>query len=176
MPRWSRWLPKLWIAVRRPMAVALGIGCAASLMAHGTVTPRLALPAALYWSFVPLLEIAGLALVLRKEFSAEAIDDFFAGHGPWLLWLAAFATLWAFVPGPVAYARTGFPHVWYGLAMVAAAWSAWLDFAFFQRVARRSRIGAARDVLVQRLVCWPIGMIIFVAPAGWQTVASRLGL
>jgi hypothetical protein len=169
-------LAKLWIAARRPLAVALGIGCAASLMAHGTVTPRLALPAALYWSFVPLLQIAGLALILGKDFSAEAIDDFFSGHGPWLLWLGAFAAFWAFVPGPVAYGKTGFPQVWYALAAVAAVWSAWLDFAFFRRIRRRSPKHAARDVLVQRLVCWPIGMIIFVAPAGWQTVAARLGL
>ena len=147
-----------------------------SLAASGSVTARLALPAALYWSFVPLLEIAGLAVVLRKRLCAEAIDEFFAGHGPWLLWLAAFAALWTFVPAPVAFGRTGYPQFWYVLGALAAAWSAWIDFAFFQRAGKRSRAGAARDVLVQRLVCWPLGMAIFVAPAAWQVAVSKVGL
>jgi hypothetical protein len=169
-------LSSVWIAVRRPLAVALGLGCAISLMATGTVTPRLALPAALYWSFVPLLQIVGLAAALRKLPCAETIDDFFSGHGPWLLWLALFAALWAFVPAPVAYGRSGFPALWCALAVLAAAWSAWLDFGFFRRVRSGSNADAARDVLVQRLVCWPPALAIFVAPAAWQVLAARFGL
>lgn len=169
-------MANLWIAARRPLAVAFGIGCAVSLAASGRVTARLALPATLYWSFVPLLEIAGLAVVLRGRLCADLIDEFFAGHGPWLLWLAAFAALWSFVPAPVAFGHSGYPQFWYVMGALAAAWSAWIDFAFFQRAGKRSRAEAARDVLLQRLVCWPLGMAIFVAPAGWQVTASRLGL
>jgi hypothetical protein len=60
-------------------------------MATGSVTARLVLPATVYWSFVPLVQIAGLAVVFRKRLDAATIDAYFAGHGPWLLWLAAFA-------------------------------------------------------------------------------------
>lgn len=163
----------MWLAVRRPLTIAFCLGCAVSLMATGILTLRLALPAALYWSFVPLVELAGLAAALRSRLRADAIDDFFAAHGPWLLWLAAFAALWAFVPAPVVIGGAGFPRVWYYAGGLAAIWSGWLDLTFFRRRGEHSPIVA---VLVQRAVSWPLGMLIFVAPAGWQTVAARLGL
>jgi len=52
--RWVRLSGSFWLAVRRPLALALFLGCAVSLMASGTLTLRLALPAALYWTFIPL--------------------------------------------------------------------------------------------------------------------------
>ena len=53
MPRWAL-SSGSWIALRRPLALSLFLGYAISLMASGT-SLRLALPAALYWSFVPLV-------------------------------------------------------------------------------------------------------------------------
>jgi hypothetical protein len=146
------------------------------MMATGAVTARLVLPAAVYWTFVPLVQIAGLAVVLRKQLRWETIDAFFAGQGPWMLWLAAFAALWTLLPPEVAYKSWGFPDVWWTAAGVAAMWSLWIDFGFFRRIAGRSSATAAKDLAIQRLVSWSIGMIIFVAPAGWQTVAAALGL
>jgi hypothetical protein len=145
-------------------------------MATGSVTTRLVLPAAVYWTFVPLVQIAGLAVVLRKQLRAETVDAFFAGQGPWLLWLAGFAALWTLLPAEAAYQSWGFPDLWWGAAAAAAAWSLWIDFGFFRRIGGRSPAGAAKDLAIQRLVSWSIGMIIFVAPAGWQTVAAALGI
>ena len=112
-------LARAWIAVRRPLLVAFVLGCSVSLMTSGRVTLRLAGPATVYWSFVPLAGIAGLAAVSGRRLHAETIDEFFHGYLPWMLLIIAFAALWAFVPAPVAFARTGYPFVWEGLAMVA---------------------------------------------------------
>jgi hypothetical protein len=59
---------------------------------------------------------------------------------------------------------------------MAVGASVWLDLAFFQRAGAGSRKHAALDVAAQRLVTWPLILVIFVAPAAWQEVASRFGL
>lgn len=161
-----------WLAVRRPLVVAVVIGCAVSLLAEGTVTPRLALPAAIYWSFVPFLQVAGLAAALRRRPDAAAIDAFFRGFGPWLLWLAAFTALWTFVPAPAVFGLRGFPFWAWVAAGAAGVWSLWIDFQFFLARREGSPEHAARDVAVHRLVCWPAGMAIYVMPAAWQMVES----
>src|SRR5215472_2186395 len=158
LPRAAR----VWIAVRRPLLVAFVLGCSVSLMTSGRVTLRLAGPATVHWSFVPLAGIAGLAVVSGRRLRAETIDHFFHGYLPWMLWIIAFAALWAFVPAPIAFARTGYPWVWEGLALIALVWSSRTDFHFFQRILGRSRRGAMRDLLVHRLVSWPIALAIFV--------------
>ena len=176
MPRWGLSSGSGWTAARRPLALSLFIGCAVSLMATGSLTLRLALPAAVYWSFVPLAQIAGLAIAMRRRPPAETIDAYFAGHGAWMLWLAAFAAMWTLLPPRAAYGSWLFPDLWWALAGVAAAWSLWIDFGFFRRAGARSPAQAAKDLAIQRLVSWSIGMTLFVAPAGWQTVAARFGL
>jgi len=107
---------------------------------------------------------------------ADLVDAFFAGHRPWLIWLAAFAAWWTFVPPPLAYQWGAFSRIWELTAVMAVGSSLWLDLAFFQRAGAGSRKHAARDVAVHRLVSWPLVLVIFVAPAAWQEVASRFGL
>ena len=157
----------LWIALRRPLLVAVVLGCAMSLMTSGRLTLRLAAPAAVYWSFVPLLEIAGLAAVCGKRLRARTIDTFFAGHGPWLLCVTLFAAWWAFVPAVKVFGQTTYPWIWVGLALVAIAWSGRLDFVFSRRVLGRTRTGAARDIAMQRAICWIGGLAIFAGTSGW---------
>jgi hypothetical protein len=43
-------------------------------------------------------------------------------------------------------------------------------------VLQRTRAGAARDVAVQRAICWALGLAIFAGSSGLQVVASGLGL
>src|SRR5437763_17006530 len=71
-----------WFA--RPLLVLLVFGCAVSLMTSGRLTLRLALPAMVYASFVPLLEMASLGAVCRGRLPfRRAVDLFFVGHAPW---------------------------------------------------------------------------------------------
>ncbi|HEV2446696.1 MAG TPA: hypothetical protein VGS58_12265 [Candidatus Sulfopaludibacter sp.] len=167
-----------WVGLRRPLLVALVLGCAVSLMTSGRLTLRLAGPAAVYWSFVPLCEIASLAVVAGRRGTpfARTIDRYFEGHAAWLLWATAFVAVWAFVPAPAVYGWRWRTLWWYGSAAAVFAWSAYVDFGFFRRVLGRSAGRAARDLAIQRALSWAAGLAIFVAPAGWQELASWLGL
>jgi hypothetical protein len=169
-----------WLAIRRPLLVAAVFGCAVSLMTSGRVSLRLAAPATLYWSFVPLLELTGLAAVWpwkRSQVSfARAIDLFFVSHTPWSLWLCAFAAVWAFFPPARVFAWTASPWSWYGPALAVALWSACLDFRFFRSVSGRTPTIACRDLAVQRVIAWTGGVAWFMGSAAWQVVTSRFRL
>jgi len=169
-----------WLAIRRPLLVAVVFGCAVSLMTSGRLSLRLATPATLYWSFVPLLEIAGLAAVWPWKRSpvsfARVIDLFFVSNFAWSLWFTAFAALWAFFPPARVFAWTASPWPCYASAMAVGLWCAWLDFRFFRTVPGRTPVLACRDLAVQRFIAWTAGVIWFMGSAAWQVVASRVGL
>ena len=141
---------------------------------------RLALPAAIWWTFVPLIEIlalfaaSGAARAVRPW--QRTIDLFFEGHGPWLVWLVAFSAYWAFLPAATAYSWPERYRVWLWSAVAIAGWSAWYDYRFLRRTLDLSPWRAARDLLLQRALAWTAGLAIFVGTAGYQTIASRLGL
>jgi hypothetical protein len=160
--------------------MAVLLGCAVSLMTEGRLTPRLALPAAFYWSFVPLLQVGCVAVSYRRARSprslASAIDLFFTGTAPWMLWLAAYTSLWALAAPPRAYNWSGYHKLWYGLAILAGCWSAYIDFCYFRLVLGKAAAGAGGSLLFHRAVCWGVGLAVFVLPGGWQTVASWAGL
>ncbi len=140
-------------------------------MTAGRLTLRLALPAALLWSFVPLLEIASLAIVCRGSLPIRrAVGLFFVGHAPWSLWMVASAAVWGLLPTAAVY-----PHVllWKATAAAVLAWSAYIDYGFFREICGGR---ALARLLAQRALCWIPGSLLFVAPAGWQTIASALGI
>jgi hypothetical protein len=169
-----------WIAIRRPLLVCAVLGCLMSLMTEGRITLRLALPAAMYWSFIPLLQIAFVAITHRRSrpgiLLARAIDLSFAAAGPWLFWLLAYGSLWVLLPPSRAYRLANHHEIWYATAGLAALWSAYIDFWFFRAVFGYTAARAGGSLLLYRAACWSAGLIIFVLPAGWQTVAGRLGL
>src|ERR1017187_10115962 len=121
-----------WLAIRRPLLVAAVFGCAVSLMTSGRLSLRLAAPATLYWSFVPLLEIAGLGAVWpwkRSPISfARAIDLFFVSNTPWSLWFTAFAGLSPLFSPVRVFARPGNPGPVFAAAMAVGLGFAPLDF------------------------------------------------
>jgi hypothetical protein len=136
------------------------------------------LPATLYWTFVPVCQIASLAVVARRRKMpfAHLIDSYFKSHTAWLLWVMAFAAIWAFVPAPTVYGWMFLKSFWFASAALVFAWSAYVDFGFFRQVLGRPPGQAARELAIQRLLCWAVALAIFVAPAGWQVVASAIGL
>jgi hypothetical protein len=156
------------------------LGCAVSLMTEGRITLRLALPAAVYWSFIPLVQTACVAISYRRVRPggslARAIDLAFAGSAPWMLWLLLYTSLWALAPPERAYDWAGYRMFWYGSAIVAGLWSAYIDFWYFRVVLGKTPAGAGGSLFFHRVVCWGIGLAVFVLPAGWQTVAGWVGL
>jgi hypothetical protein len=169
-----------WTAIRRPLLIAAVLGCAMSLLTEGRITLRLALPAAVYWSFIPLLQMACVVVSYRRarpEVSlARAIDLSFAGTAPWMLWLLAYTSVWVLLPPSRAYRMANYHGIWYGLAWLAAIWSAYIDFWYFRMVFGKTPAWASGAILLQRGVCWSVGLVVFVWSAGWQTVAGWLGL
>jgi hypothetical protein len=167
-----------WVGVRRPLLVAFLLGCSVSLMTSGRVLPRLAFPATIYWSFVPLCQIGALAAVSRRRKMAfgRLIDIYFESHTAWLLWTIVFAAIWAIVPTRLVYRWLEYKWLWYASAWAVIAWSAYRDFGFFRRVLERTPGRALADLLVQRALSWGVGLAIFLAPGGWQAVASALRL
>jgi hypothetical protein len=166
--------------VRRPLLAAIVLACAVSLMTSGRLSLRLAASAALNWSFVPLLQIAGLAAVWPWKRAplpfAEAIDRFFASQTIWSLWLCAFTGVWAFVPTGQAYTWTTNIWYWYGPAIAVGLAAAWVDYRFFRAVSGRGAVDAVRDLAVERAIVWTFGIAWFVGPSAWQVIAARLGL
>jgi len=171
----------MWTALRRPLLVAVIFGCAVSLMDAGRLTLRLALPATLYWTFVPLVETLALFTASRAARRSgswpRTIDLFFMGHEPWLFWVVAFSVYWAFLPAVAAFSwpPSGI-RVWYIAAGLTAAWSAYLDFCFFRDVLQCTRWQAGRDLLLQRSLAWSAGLAIFLGSSGMQVIATRLRL
>lgn len=166
-----------WLGWRRPLLIAFVLGCTMSFLASSALTLRLAGSATVYWSFVPLSEIAALAAVSwrkkpTRSFS-QTMDLFFAGHGPWLLWLIGLCAIWSFIPPVRAFA---FTSVWlYGVGAIVIVWSAYIDFCFFRFAMSRNPAGAGRDLLLQRLVSWTFIIAVFGGPAIPPELAGRFG-
>jgi len=55
-----------WIALRRPLFLALVRGCGFTVLAAGVLTLRIAVSAMLYWAFVPLTEALSLLIVTQR--------------------------------------------------------------------------------------------------------------
>jgi len=161
-----------WLA--RPMFALFVYGCAASLMASGRATLRIALPSMLYATFAPLLQMAALGLLCRGRLPfRRAVELFFAGHLPVSLLMLAFGSTWAFAPAHMVYARFG---IWSYLAMGALAWSAHIDYWFFRRLCAKGPWEALGVVTAHRFL-WSIpALAIFVGPAAWQEAIKWVGL
>ena len=152
-------------ALRRPLFVALTLGCVTSLAATGVLTLRIALPAFVYWGIVPVLELAALMMVVwprRGRINLpRVVDTFFAGHGAWTLFLL-LAALISFRPPELNWSLiTGWALV---MLVAVLAWSTYVDFCFFRHALGRSRAAAARDVVVARLITWTLVFGIFAVP------------
>lgn len=155
-----------FVAWRRPIFVAFVLGCVVSLIATGSLTLRLAGSATIYWAYVPATEVLALMAVLgRRRNNAplgRLVDTFFAGHGAWTLFLILLAGIllqlspahwWLFIT------RTAL-----ALMTLVICWSAYVDFCFFRFVTGATRPGAIRDVILHRLITWPVVFAIFALP------------
>jgi hypothetical protein len=149
-------------------------------MTSGRLSLRLALPAAIEWSFAPLLQVAALAAVWpwkRTDLTfARGIDSFFASQTVWSLWFCLFAAVWGILPPALVFSWTRSPRWWYGSAIAAGLVAAWLDYGFFRTVSRRSPALAVRDLIIERAIVWTAGLSLFLISSGTQVVAYRLGL
>ena len=166
------------LAAKRPLFVAFLLGCAVSLITSGTLTLRLVLPSMIYWGLLPLIQAAALTAVCwserRRVSIPRTIDSFFAGYGPWSLWLIGISAIWSFLSPLNRSIESTLSTTWFfGGAGAVIIWSAYLDFCFFRFVLDKSRKDALRNLLVQRLISWSVIVFILGAPAAWEETVGR---
>jgi len=167
-----------WLLVRRPLLLALFIGCGVSLMSSGRLTPRLVIDGMVSFAFVPLFELAAFALVYRRRSgrlpSALEIDRFFTTNTPWMLCIVALAALVSLQAPRDIGAWTVPPLVWFplGAITVAIASPAGYDVRYFRDAVSRSMAGAVRDAILLRAIAWTAGAIYFVGIAIWPYIVS----
>lgn len=166
-----------WVFARRPLLLALFLGSGVSLMSSGRLTPRLVIDGAVSFAFVPIIELAAFAVVYRRRSrrlpSAVEIDRFFTTNTPWMLCIVALAALVSLQP-PRAVGVWAFPPLAVAplaVIVLAIAWSACRDVAYFREALQRSTGAAARDAMLVRAIAWPAGAIYFVGIAIWASVA-----
>lgn len=156
-----------WTACRRPLFVAVVLGCTVSLLTSGTLTVRLVVSATIYWASMPIVEALALSIVTWRRqgrLSRPAtVDAFFAGHAPWTLLLIGLAGTLASVPPALGWMLL--LEVWVWTAVVVVGWSAYIDFCFFRRVLGASPAAAVRDVVLNRALVWTAVFAIFAFPS-----------
>jgi hypothetical protein len=153
-----------WSSFRRPLFVAFVAGCMFSLTASRTLNLRQLADGTINGGLLLVGQIVAIALSRRGSHISfsRAIDLFFAGFGPWLVWMLGISTVWAFMPPIRAF-------VWAGLHMILTSvclvmvWSGYIDFQFFRQVLQRTPGRAARDLLQHRVIAWTIFLFIFGA-------------
>ncbi len=171
-----------WTSLRRPLFFAFLLGCMVSLVASQRLTLRHVIGGTVGGFCIILTQIIGLAVVRPRGGRpgdgtislARSIDLFFAGYGPWMLWILAFSAVWAFATTLHAFRWAGSRTIVTSFTL-AAIWSAYIDLCFFKRVFRRAAGGAVRDLLLQRAISWTLAILIFGAAPLLPEIMRRLG-
>ena len=156
----------VWTAARRPLFLALMFGCVISLAGTSVASVRLIGATAIYWSFVPIVEILALAIVAWRwrgsRTFASLIDVFFAGHAAWTLFVLLVGAVTAVAP----------PQYWWFLItraaivgiVLVAGWSAYVDVCFFRYICGATLASAIRSTVVNRVIVWILIFWIFAVP------------
>src|SRR5262249_15678295 len=149
------------------------LGCSVSLFASATLNARIIISATVYWGVLPFVQLVSIIAVCwtdRRHISlARTIDTFFAGYAPWFIYLIGLAVIWSFLmPSDKPLVSTISAACLYAGALIAALWSAYIDFCFFRFALQRTPVKAARDLLLQRLLSWGVIVLILGAPTVWS--------
>ena len=158
----------IWLMLRRPVFVAFVVGSFTSFTVSGHLTLSLLLDGMVFWSFVPLVQailMAGIvALFARRRIpTSKAIDLFFMGHGPWLLWLLIVSGTCLFFPLKSFYL---WPVEW-GWVLPVSLFAAWIwssltSFAFLREALEVSRLSATGLLVLYTVLLWAIFIALLV--------------
>ena len=148
--------------IRRPLFVALVIGSFVSITVSGHLTISLLFDGMVFWSFLPILQsilMSGIVIIFgrRRIPTSKALDLFFMGHGPWLMWLLAMAATCLFFPVKQFYL---WPIQWgwiLPVSLLAAwIWSSVTSFAFLRGVLEVSKLRAMALLVLYTVLLWGI--------------------
>jgi hypothetical protein len=159
---------------RGPLRMSLAIGAGVAFLNGGHLGPARLLPAVVCWSFVPLLRLAGLALVAallagRGRMTAHVIDLYAAGQGPWYAWILGLSLAAVVTPSLRPWLFSTRPaDVLFTLTLaLALAWSIAIRLAFFRVALGLSPARARLAVLLMALSSW-------TAVVGWWLASDQL--
>jgi hypothetical protein len=151
-----------WLLFRRPLFVALIFGTFISITVSGRLSAPLILEGVVFWSFIPILQgllVACIVLAFpRGRISIPmAVDLFFMGYGPCLLWMLSIAGTCLFLPLKQIYLwpmQTGWimPISLLGVWL----WSNAISFAFFRGALSLTAIKASVALMLYTIVFWGI--------------------
>jgi hypothetical protein len=176
-------------AGRRPALLLFSLGALVSVLVSGRFSVRVIVDGALSFAFVPATEIAAFAVVfglitrrarLDTNLAAappggitfgRALDLFFVGNAPWLLWFVIVAAAGSVVP-PREIGPWIIPALYGSIA--TAVWAAYLDFHFFRQVMRRTAADALRDVALHHAFGWTAALAYFFGIAIWSETLPEI--
>lgn len=166
-----------WTALRRPAFLAFLIGCMISLVTSQRLSLRLVADGFVNASIMLLAQIGVLALVLWRNRTvpfSRAVDLFFAGYGPWSLWVLCYAALWAFA-SPLSASAWAASRVVFLAAIPVAIWSAYIDYCFFRRAIQWTAENTVHPLLLLWLLSWSVSIFIFGGGALWSEHMRMFG-
>jgi hypothetical protein len=158
----------VWVMVRRPLFVALVVGSFVSITVSGRLTISLLVDGMVFWGFVPILQgILMSAIVVifgrRRIATSKAMDLFFMGHGPWLMWLLAISATCLFFPVKQFYLWPVQGGWVLPVSLLAAwIWSSITSFAFLRGALEVSNLRASALLLLYTLLLWSILISLLV--------------
>jgi hypothetical protein len=151
-----------WRLLARPLFVAFILGTFISFTVSAHLTLPLILDGLLFWSFIPILQaliIAGVvALFARGEMPvSKAIDLFFMGHGPLLLWLL-------FISASIMFFSIKQIYLWPTESgwiipvslLVVWLWSNLTSFAFLKSALNLTTTRAVASLLIYTFMVWGV--------------------
>ena len=165
-----------WGGIRRPALVALIVGVATAVSSTGHLTVALLVSGVLCWSFVPLLQIATAAVVMRSPVArrlplGRRLDLWFMGHAAWSLWILAAAFILANTP-------EGWHVEWpiIASAVIPIAWTSIIAAAFCRVVLGDPPAVARTRTAVHQALTGTIALLyVAYAVALWPRVVAFFG-
>lgn len=166
-----------WGALRRPVFFAFLIGCMISLVTSQRLSLRLVADGFVNASIMLLAQIGVLALVLWRNRTitfSRAVDFFFAGYGPWSLWILCYSALWAFAL-PLEASVWAASRAILLAAIPVAIWSGYIDYCFFRRAIQWTPENTVRPLLLLWLLSWSVSIFIFGGGPLWSEHMRMFG-
>jgi len=166
----------LWAVVSRPALTALVMGAASAFAATGHVTLGLLISGFVCWAFVPVLQMATAAVILRPPAArplplARRLELWFMGQAPWSLWILTVTLL---IGNAGAWSRLEGTII--ATALVPLIWTSVIAAAFCRVVLGDSRRAAMARTATHQAMTWTLVLLYF----GWAValqprIAAFLG-
>ena len=156
-----------WIqALAGPLITAVVLGTTLSVAATHVASLRAVIGVALFWSFVPAVQLFSAWTICRRPPRANvtlprAIELLFLAHLPYSLWLVGFAAgSFAVPPGPALV------NGLLASAVVPVVWTPLLIAAFGRAVLGCTPREARRRTIAHQAITW--GVILALAILAYQ--------